>query len=65
MSVEISDALARDLLWWLQNADVPYNDGGYLTRYRFGNRVPTQMELARDSMVDELLKAMKQAEGKK
>lgn len=58
MSVEISDALARDLLWWLQNTSVPYVTVGERWRYQGGNRKEPAMEIARDSMVEELSGAM-------
>ena len=57
----ISKKLAEDLIWWLDHADVPFNDG-WLRRYVNGNREFTQMEIARDSMVEELERAIKQAE---
>lgn len=50
----ISKRLATELIWWLEHADVPYNDFAYWN----GRRQPTKMELARDSMVDELEKAL-------
>ena len=55
MSVEISNALARDVLWWLQNADVPYIS--YWERWMQGKK--PMMEVARDSMVEELTEAIK------
>lgn len=58
MSVEISDALARDLLWWLQNTSVPYVTVGERWGHQGGNRKEPAMEIARDSMVEELSGAM-------
>lgn len=52
--IVISKQLAIDLIWWLEHADVPFNDFAYWN----GRRQPTQMELARDSMVDELEKVL-------
>ena len=58
MSVVISDALARDLLWWLQNTSVPYVTIGERWEHKGGNRKEPAMEIARDSMVEELSGAM-------
>ena len=58
MSVEISDALARDLLWWLQNTSVPYVTVGERWGRQGGKRKEPAMEIARDSMVEELSGAM-------
>ena len=56
----ISKKLADDLLWWLQNTSVPYVTWGeHITQ---GKTPP--MEIARDSMVDELLNAIEKAEVK-
>ena len=58
MSVVISDALAKDLLWWLQNTSVPYVTVG--ERYnQWGQNKKPMMELARDSMVNDLKQAIK------
>ena len=57
MSVEISDALARDLLWWVQNNPTPYTTIG--ERWMQGEK--PMMEIARDSMVYELLIAIEQS----
>lgn len=57
MSVVISDALARDLLWWLQNTSVPYVTVGERWRSQCNRKEPS-MEIARDSMVEELSGAM-------
>lgn len=56
--VEISDALARDLLWWLQNTSVPYVTVGERWEHQGGNRKEPAMGIARDSMVEELSGAM-------
>ena len=61
MSVEISDALARDLLWWIQNTSVPYVTIGERWEHQGGNRKEPAMEIARDSMVYELLIAIEQS----
>ena len=53
MSVVISDALARDLLWWVQNNPVPYVTVGEHYE-RWGRNQKPMMEIARDSMVEEL-----------
>lgn len=58
MSVEISDALARDLLWWIQNTSVPYVTVGERWGHQGGNRKEPAMGIARDSMVEELSGAM-------
>ena len=58
MSVVISDALARDLLWWLQNTSVPYVTIGERWEHKGGNRKEPAMEITRDSMVEELSGAM-------
>lgn len=57
----ISKKLADDLLWWLQNTPVPYVTWG--EQITQGKTPP--MVIARDSMIDELLNAIKQVEGKK
>ena len=53
MSVVISDALARDVLWWVQNNPVPYVTVGEHYE-RCGRNQKPMMEIARDSMVEEL-----------
>lgn len=58
--VEISDALAKDLLWWVQNNPTPYVT--IVERWTQGKK--PMMEIARDSIVDELIEAIKKAEGK-
>lgn len=55
MSVEISDALARDLLWWVQNNPAPYVT--IIERWTQGKK--SMMEIARDSMIEELTEAIK------
>lgn len=55
MSVEISDALARDLLWWVQNNPTPYVTT--IERWTQGKR--SMMEIARDSIIEELTEAIK------
>lgn len=54
MSVEISDALARDLLWWVQNNPAPYVT--IIERWTQGKK--SMMEIARDSIVEELMEAI-------
>ena len=61
MSVVISDTLSRDLLWWLQNTAVPCVTVG--ERYdQWGQNKKPMMEIARDSMIEELSQAIKQKE---
>ena len=55
MSVEISDALARDLLWWVQNNPTPY----VIIVEQWTQGKKSMMEIARDSIVEELMEAIK------
>lgn len=54
MSVVITDKLANDILWWLQHTDSP--NVTLMERWTQG-KTP-MMEVARDSMVDELKEAI-------
>ena len=60
----ISKKLADDLLWWLEHAYVPYVTIGERWRHECNPSKKPAMEIARDSMVDELLNAIKRTEFK-
>lgn len=53
MSVVISDSLAKDLLWWLQNTPTPFVTYGEMIEEKGRNKTP-MMELAKQSMIDDL-----------
>ncbi len=57
MSVVITDKLANDILWWLQHTDTP--NVTLMERWTQG-KTP-MMEVARDSIVDELKEAIEES----